>query len=411
MQSEKLAGVRDVIIENECAWMIADSVNWLLKYSFLRNELELEAAFPKAIGTNWGAFSKIVRVGNEIYLSPFTAKDAYCYNLDEKMFQKLNFPLNGCKKAKNIRMVVREKDIYFVNRSPDMVIKVDSVTKSIQVFEAENDCFINQKAENKIYRSYLNPEVYDNKILWSSYNNILNIFDMKNESFSIEKLTDVLNGKVKWTKDIFGEEQEDWLIGLKVFQDRLWFLSYGGNIFQYNGKMNKVENRLFNDYVCKEIEGSVRAVFSDILVLDNELWFIPQYKKKCIRYCADNDSFERIMDSYVQEWDVQSREYVGCKVVGAGKILLYSYYERCFFILDTEKDVISKEEIKISFGKFARENKAFRQTVMKGSCVLFDNIEFLLEDIAFQAEKPELPDSAAGKRIYAFLSMDSKESL
>lgn len=404
MQNEKLAGVRDVIIEKDCAWFIADSLNWLLKYNRISNALELEAAFPKSIGTEQGAFSKIVKVGNEIYFSPLMSKDAYCYNLDEKIFRKLNFPLDECRDAKNVGVAVCGKNIYFLNRFPDMVIKVDSVTKDIMVFKAENERYLNQGIESKIYRGYLNPEVFDNKIFWMSYNNILNIFDMGDESFYSGMLKGLSEHVMGWTKEIFDEELKDWIIGVKAFQSKLWLLSYDGSVYQYDGRLIKVGNGLFDDYKCESIDGIVRGVFPDIFALENELWFIPQYKKKCIRYCADSGEFEKVLDVYLQDWDTVNREYVGCKVMGAGKILLYSYHESHFYILDTIQNTVQKKEIRVPFGKYAEENEIFRQDVIKGNRFIFDDLEYFLKNIGFQIGQSKAEESTVGKQIYAYAS-------
>ena len=50
MANEILKSIQDAIIDKDGMWMIANSFKWLLKYDFLKEELELIARYPETIG-------------------------------------------------------------------------------------------------------------------------------------------------------------------------------------------------------------------------------------------------------------------------------------------------------------------------------------------------------------------------
>ena len=183
-----LNGVRDVIIDEDGMWIISDIWNCFFKYNFSSQKLNFIAMFPESIETNYFAFSRIIKLGNEIFFIPSMAKDIYYYNLDANKFGKLNIDTSVLKSELNMGVVIEGDFIYCINRSPDVVFQINAVTKESKMFWPNISQYINKKIEDIIYTYYWNPCCYDGKIIWSNYNNLLTIFDIKKECFYVEKI-------------------------------------------------------------------------------------------------------------------------------------------------------------------------------------------------------------------------------
>lgn len=388
MKHEVLKTVRDVIIDEDCMWIITSTLNCLFKYSFLRHALELTAVFPEIMRTDFEPFTKIVKKENEIYFIPRMANDIFYYNINDRSFHELCVPFNNFQTSKNIGVVTYGDKIYCVNRFPDAVIKIDTITKNTEIFNANINQSPNKDIESKIYRKYIDPCLFQNKIIWPNYNNILTIFDIENESFSLEILEGMPHERIERLRDIFEEKIEDFIVGIRAFEGKLWLCTHEGKICQYNDGLIKIEDKIVDSYAHYEDDFRSRIIY-DIVPLKDELWFIPAYKNRCIKYNSNTKQFEEALDNYVENWEGYRRSYSLCKVINNRVILLYSYYENCFYILDTENDSVCKKTIELPYAKFASEDYNFEQMVFKDKIYSFDNLEFLFNKECQQNEKEQ----------------------
>lgn len=398
-----LKGVQDVLIEEKYVWIIANSIDWLLRYDISQKKLELVAPYPEDVGTDHNPFSKIVKLEDEIYFIPQTAKDIFFYDLNKKVFCKLNVPIDHTRYAHNIQTIVKGKVIYCIDRFPDFVIKIDTVSKKYKVFNFDDNLYINKTAESKIYRSYKGLCLHNEKIIWSNYGNILTVFDIEHEEFSVEVMDGLSQEKVKRINKDLNIELKDWIIGVHSFKNMLWLFSFEGRIYQYNDKTHKIENRFFGDYNINTDNLEV-SVFRDIVPLGDELWFIPQYKNKCVKYSSNTNQFETGMDSYIQTWEGYERDYTLCKAVNKQEILVFSYYENCFYHLDTKQNLVHKKKLKVPVGEFIKE-PVFNHSMVDGNLYKFDDLDFLYKEISCRKEDKQLNclNSVIGKNIYECL--------
>ena len=112
-----------------------------------------------------------------------------------KEFYQLNVEFRG---TNNTRGVVVGEYIYCLSRFPDKLIRIHIATKKVKMFDVDN-C-INEAAEKYVYRSYLAPCLYQGKIVWPSYSNMLTFFDLDTETCHTEKLENVSCEKIERTK-------------------------------------------------------------------------------------------------------------------------------------------------------------------------------------------------------------------
>ena len=108
MSGEILKAVTDIIFDKDDVWIISDEWNCLFRYNLPEKNLELETVFPKAPGTDYGAFSKILKLKNEIYFIPFKAKNIFYYNLIEKEMHAMDISIQ-LPEVKNMGAVVLHK--------------------------------------------------------------------------------------------------------------------------------------------------------------------------------------------------------------------------------------------------------------------------------------------------------------
>lgn len=410
MKRNILKGVVNGVIDNDNMWLITNSLSCLFRYSFLRNELELEAVFPEPLLSMRGAFEQMVKLENEIYLIPRMAKDIYCYHLPEKKFQKLNIPFEGFLDDKKMRAVVQGKYIYCVNRFPDVVIKINSATKEVNMFWDDTKQNIKKDIESAIYRAYKEPCLSQGEIIWSNYDSTLTVFHILEERFYTIALEMGSCGRIERWSNTREAALNDWIVGVTAFENALWLYSFEGKIFRYQNGTEKVENELLDSYVKYVDEDRIRPyIISSVVALNKALWIIPSYKNKCIKY-KDLERYEEAFKNYVENWKGHKREYTLCKVWNGVNILLYSYWESCFYVLNTENGSISKKIIHILYAKLAKENPGFERMLMEDGIYCFDDLEYLLEKLSIRDKgaggQKKLSSGTVGKQIYQAVQLE-----
>lgn len=411
MNNRTLQNVRDVIIDSDCMWILTDTLNSLLKYNFCSKELELVSVFPEIMRCDFGAFSKIIKLRDDIYFIPRMAKGIFYYNLSEEKFYELEIPFYDFQEEKHMDAVIHGEYLYCINRFPDMVIKIDSVTKETNIYVADTDNKTDRIIENRIYCTYRFLCLYNGKIIWPNYYNMLTIFDIESENFSVDILEEFPCEKVKDSKNDYGMELVDWIAGVKAFDGMLWLCSHKDKIYLYNDRLQKVENvffdRCMDSYNAADIKDGPYIIFLDIVALEDELWFIPTYQNNCIIYNRKTKRFEEAPDDYAQKWDVIRRDYSLYKPWDNRKILLYSYFESCFYIIDKDSSSVCREEIEFPYGKFLKESSYLEKLLIKDNVYKFDDLDYLFGKIKGSGEKGEkdlFANRNVGKEIFRTLN-------
>lgn len=402
MKRDILRHVVGGVLDNDNMWLITDALGCLFRYSLSRTELELEAVFPEPLQSVRGAFEQMVKLENEIYLIPRMAKDIYCYHLLEKKFQKLNIPFEGFLADKKMRAVVQGKYIYCINRFPDVVIKIDSVTKEVKMFWEDIKQYTKGGSESIVYRMYKEPCLYQGEVIWPNYSNTLTVFSTEKEKFYTITLEERPCGRIERFSNVFGEMLEDWIVGITAFGDTLWLFSFEGKIFQYHNGTRRIENQLLDNYVRYVDDDRIRGyIIYDIVALNKGLWIIPSYKNKCIKYCG-LEQYEEAFTDYAENWKGNRRSY--CKILNGTNIWLYSYYESCFYVLNTEDDSVSKQTIYISYAKLSKGNTEFERMLVKDENYCFDDLEYLYKKLLAEDKETETQKKATsdtiGRQIY-----------
>lgn len=366
MDAKILECVNDVIVDENCMWIISDAWNCLFKYDFIKEVLQCTVVFPEELQDGSLLFSKIVKLQDEIYFIPRTAKNIFFYDLLKQRFQNLNVQADFLHDDQNRDVIIQNEYIYCINRFPDTILKINSDTKEVKLFKANNDQYINEKIERKIYRDYNTNSacLYKGKIIWPNYNNILTIFDTQREEFSVHMLRELPQEKIERLQEEYEEkEMSDWLISVKNYNDILFLISYGGKVYSYDDKTNKVEEELFGNDIDKNAYEFVLPFFANAIQIKEDLYFIPQYRNKCMKYNYNTKKYEEVIDNYLENWNGYKREYTVCIALNEQKILLYSYHENCFYILDIENNSVAKKEIVIPYLDWLKNDSPFSQLI------------------------------------------------
>lgn len=414
MESEILRGVSDVLIDQDCAWIISDAFNGLLKYDFMQEELELVSMYPETIGTKACAFLKIIKTENEIYFIPLTAKDIFYYEISKGRFYKLSLPPHLFCDIKHMHPIKYGKNIYCVNRFPDLILKINCETKAMNVFASDVGAEVDDEIERKIYRIYKEPCLYENNIIWTNYNDTLTIFNLQRESFSSIPLTGFLHKETRLEHaGILKGKLRDWFIGVRAYKGALWLFTFEGEVFQYSaGSLNRVVNQIFQDYGhynnLRDNETMIVPLFYDAIVIRDELWFIPQYKYQCVKYNGNNNKFELAINGMEENWNVNMREYNFGKALN-NRLLLFSYYEDCFYVLDTDKNCACKRILEIPLLKFVNSNAEYRKKIIPNDFCGFDDLRFLIGLTIQEQDKTVSKEKTIGEKIYGLSESTYKQ--
>lgn len=405
MKKNILRAVSDVIIDDDFAWIISDAFNGLLKYSVLKDELELVCMYPDLIGTKRAAFSKIIKVQDEIFFIPLTATDIFYYRITEGRFYKLNIPSNYFYANKNIHAIEYNNFIYCINRFSDFVMKIEPITKEISFFIAPVIEGREEEIEREIYRLYKAPCLYENKIIWSNYDEFLTVFDLQSETFSSIPVKGLIYGdtRLSMSEKFSSKKLRDWIIGVSVYKNMLWLFTFEGKVYQYHQeKIDEVESSEFGERNAELYDNEKNAVlpyFCGLVSVNDELWFIPQYRSHCIKYNGNRNRYELALQESAQIWSENQREYSLCKVIDK-KILLFSYCENCFYIFDTEEKCVYRKQVELDLEKFVRSNLECRRLMMLNTFYGMDDLPSLFWLIDNGKEKASSENSSIGEDIY-----------
>ncbi|MCI8529280.1 MAG: hypothetical protein HFH82_09040 [Lachnospiraceae bacterium] len=398
MEEELLSGVRDVFIEGDYMWVISDNFNCLFGYDFLEQRLDLITVFPETVGTQNFAFHSLLKVGNEIYLFPLTANEIYIFDLLKKEFSTINVPFHG---TNNVQGVVSGEYLYCLKRFPDELIRIHLDTKKADIFTAGTPQGMDEAAERQVYRNYLEPCLYQGKIVWAGNGNVLTAFDMETERFSMERLEEVSREKIERTKAYYQGGLEDCIIGAKAFKGILWIFSFDGRIYQYDDRLHKVRPVQTMNHRHNNVGKSTPALWANLIPLRDELWFVPQYKRKCVRYNDKSDLYDECMDEYERKFSESERiEFSFCKAFGDEKIILYSYYESCFFILDAVNGTVEKKKVMVPVKRFLQENLLFRSMKIRNNTYMFDDLQFFFQDTILLSKRQKTVEKLIGDKIF-----------
>ena len=404
MKNSVIKSINDVIADEDCMWIISDELPCLFRYDYLMQKIELKEIFPETV-SGICPFSRMVKLGNEIYFIPWLVKDIYYYDITKDEIYKLDifFKEFSSDNWRRTEAVVVEGNLYCINRAPDAVIEINPVTKEVQVFQVDMQLYADSILPWREWTVYPAPCFYREKIIWTNYKNILTVFDIRTKQFSVKKIEEVSKEKPKRSSNI----TEDFIIGVKSFEEALWLFTFEGRVYRYDNAIHKIESGLFEGYAYyDDADGVVVSSLYDIVPIENELFFIPAYKNKCIKYNGSTKQYEKTLNNYTQSWEFNRRNYTICKVIDNKKILLYSYYENIFYIPDTEKNGVLECKIEDSWMKFAKENPLFVQAVnknfMREEMYEFDDLEWLIQSVIVDGkkEKRKLSVGIVGKQIY-----------
>ncbi len=401
MKYEILKSIRDAVIEEDCIWIITDYLNCLFKYDFRSQEIEAAAVFPDTMSCSFASFSQILKLENEIYFIPRMARSVFCYDIVKTKFYEVNIPFEGFQSDKKMDAIVYGKDIYCVNRYPDIVIKIDSMSKETEVFFPDKSNAVKEEMEGKVHKAYKAPCIFQKQLIWSNYNDTLTIFDIKTKAFSIEHLNGVMFGMVERLQKPLDRQVKDWIVGVRSFRERIWLFSFEGKVFLHDLGMHRTEFISMEQYKRYDDTDNIRElVIHDLAIVKGEVFFIPSYENQYIKYDCSTRQFEECMGESLRSWKNYRRSYTLCKVFNYN-IWLYSYYENCFYILDTKKNVEHKKQLEICYKKLIMENPLFEDMMTKNKAYEFDDLDYLCDKVSAGDSKGKMEKdfSMVGKRI------------
>ena len=133
-----LKSISDIICDGDYMWIMSEELPCLFRYNNVTHEMVLKAIFPDEAHA-MSAFSRMIKLGSEIYFIPWIVKEIYYYNIAKDEFHKLDLTFKDFSSDNNrqTEVVAEGVNLYCIDRIPDAVIEINSVTKEVKVFQAD----------------------------------------------------------------------------------------------------------------------------------------------------------------------------------------------------------------------------------------------------------------------------------
>lgn len=388
-----------IVCEKNIAWMVGTNVNALFKLDFNMRTYEFITDFPDEPIIDFRVNPFYIKIENEIFFFPDLGKYIWIYNVTSKSFDKIS--LNNPNKARiGINMIFKVdnsiyaianglKQIVEINISKKSVVGIYSIEKNMQGFVCNSEGCI---ANANIY--FTIPE--------------------KNEicEFSTE------------TKNITTYSVDGEIMPQTICYDGkdFWLTGRTKEIVRWNKEKNAVIDYLSIPKSVGVFE-SVSGIFcentSDVryqkplyrwsLNFLDKIWFIPYMANKVVYFdkkeqkiCICNIESEH---EDAKSWDrLEQVKYRFECIFQERYILLYSFKNRQYLIIDTTKNTAQPMNIvmrKESFPRF------FEHVLSQHSYMVeTDNMNILdIFDLPSKNGK-EKKSMGIGKKIYQQLMME-----
>ena len=107
------------------------------------------------------------------------------------------------------------------------------------------------------------------------------------------------------------------------------------------------------------------------------------------------------MEEYERKLSQSERMvYTFCKALDDKKIILYSYYESCFYIINTADNMVDKKTLTVPIKRFLEQELSFRKMRIRDNVYQFDDLNFFLKDTILLNKLQKTFEWSVGVKIF-----------
>lgn len=296
-------------------------------------QVEIVAEVPDD-DIKWLNYVNITKIGSSLYLSPYSSKSIWKYDLDNRCFSGQYLP---CSVDSYVTAsICYGKYLYLLPRMYPGIIKYDMETDEIEIIDgwiAELESYVMPECSKEPYFIWAVKQEKNMLYMASSKCDVWMTFDMDNDTWQMKSM----NLPKRKFADMVKEGE------------RVWLFPYcGDEVILWNCTTN--ESQLIYKSVNKEIKSQPYEYVCDV---DNTIVAFPKHADNILRIPLDNSNKQGINEmankmpckekDYLSEY--QKRFKVGYQFVKKlkdGQILAYEYYDGAFLLLNRKLQIEKK---------------------------------------------------------------------
>lgn len=320
--------VEDYTIENNQIFFIESNLFVIGQYDIKLRKLKILFDFSQQIDIA-KAFSGIIKYQHKIYCIPCYAENIFCLDLRSNQFYSLNIPNELFKempKRKIIMTTEIDGKIYCVCRSPHLVISIDAVSDQYEInfckeISGEHDRF--------------NLKIKDGCLIYPFFHNLIIGYNVRQKDFYISKLYD-------------NNMRNNWDYIFHIFHDEeghVWISNFRGEVLRIkDGEAEEINIPKANMVKFQIENGSYNNMISEMLYIDENVYFIMADDDRILRYEIEKKSFSQVAYLANDKLVSQERHYDNCKIYN-NILFVYRPDEEMFYTWDFKEETLGRFEI------------------------------------------------------------------
>lgn len=331
--------------DNEIIYFMPVYMSALLSYDCNNKEVRILAHYPEEVQME-GAFEKIVKYDNKVFLFPRFAKDIYYFDLEIRQFQKMNILhdiVNEMPRRKVFDVIIHEEKIYGVCRCPSMIICIDPKTDETQICRIPlKKLGICKEVENVFF----SVSIKENEILIPYADNSVIQFDVKRKKFEIV-----------WFNNHANDDPNKYIMGICADSRGLyWIYNASGELFKIIKKV-KTEIDMPKDFVGIYNDGlHDQPGINNMFLHDDELCFFLRAEHRALKYNIYTGDFIWQVNN-LAKWDNMSRKIASFYFTQVDKDTYWinNKNDNAIYKWNIHQGFIERTRIKIPFDTFIRD--------------------------------------------------------
>lgn len=334
--------IRGLTYDNKKIYLISSDIYAVLEYDCSCKKIKILADFPEEIQMV-GAFERILKCGNKIYLFPCLAEDIYYYDLEKRVYHKsgiLESVVTGMAERKHLEVIEYKGYIYCVCRLPNIVICIDPAVDSYQIYSMSLEML---KGKNSMGGFPFTLCVNENKLIYPYADSIIIEFLIDEAIFRVIDLEEKVLEPHQGIYDI--------ILGLCVDgNNNYWMYNLKGNIFKVIDD-KKIKMNIPEEFTHMYYDGfEERPGINRMFAVKDDLCFSLRSACKILKYKAITGDV-MVCENNLAEWNEKGRQAAFSYYAQIDEETFWEFNENdgAIYQWNHSKGFVDKAEIRISF--------------------------------------------------------------
>lgn len=385
MYSGRGINIVDFVYDDSKIYFMALDMPFIWQYDCLKRKIQVLIKFPAELNIR-GAFVRLIKVKQKIYCIPCFADNIYCLNLENRLFYslKISEELFYHMPARKIIEPVNCGDrIFFVCRSPHLIIEINTEKDTFEIYKPEN---IKQE------HNFFSVKIVNGVIQYPFLQNQLICFDIEIKKFYIKKLYESIIEICPEEKYIYNFDYDR--------MGSIWWCNFDGEVYRNINKMTE-KIRMPESFIGKyhDIIDRERPGINGMVFIDNKLCFILATDYRILQYDIYKKEF--IWSENSGEESFKNQEiYFHYNILNDKGLVLFSQVTNSFYFWNIEKGFELKVAMRIS-PEILAENSILLEYYNFENETEYIDLQFYLEYLKKEKKKKigEIENNV-GEKIY-----------